>query len=90
MAAMTPWMWFLGFGALVVLDFLTPNPVLLIITLFAAFELYRRWERRRAPGAAAYYSVSPRNRLIVGAVYVGLIVAIALGMHAVYVQRAIA
>jgi len=90
MAAMTPWMWFLGFGALAVLDFVVPNPILLIITLFAAYELYRRWERRRSPEAAAYYRVSPRNRAIVATVYVGLIVAIALGMHAVYVQRAIA
>jgi Zn-dependent protease len=45
MAAMAPWMWFLGFGALVVLDFVAPNPILLIITLVAGFELYRRWER---------------------------------------------
>ena len=62
MAAMTPWMWFLGFGALVVLDFLAPNPILLIITLFAGYELCRRWEQRRSPTAAqtAYYRVSPR------------------------------
>jgi Zn-dependent protease len=91
MAAMAPWMWFLGFGALVLLDFLTPNPVLLIITLFAAWELYRRWERRRAPSPdqLAYYRVSPRARLAVGAVYIGLIVLIALGMHATYLHRTI-
>jgi Zn-dependent protease len=91
MAAMTPWMWFLGFGALVVLDFLTPNPILLIITLFAGYELYRRWERRRRPTAAqtAYYRVAPRDRLLVGAVYIGLIVLLALGMHATYLHRTI-
>ena len=65
MAAMAPWMWFVGFGALVVLDFVAPNPILLIITLFAAYELYRRWERAGSPTPeqAAYYRVSPRNRL---------------------------
>ena len=91
MAAMAPWMWFLGFGALVLLDFLTPNPILLIITLFAGYELYRRWERRRSPTAeqTAYYRVSPRNRLLVGAVYIGLIVLLALGMHATYLHRTI-
>jgi Zn-dependent protease len=91
MAAMAPWMWFVGFGVLVLLDFLTPNPILLIITLFAGFSLYRRWERRRAPTPEqlAYYRVSPRHRLIVGAVYVGLIAALALGMHLTYVHRAI-
>jgi Zn-dependent protease len=91
MAAMAPWMWFLGFGALVTLDFLAPNPILLLITLFAGYELYRRWERRRSPTAqqTAYYSVSPRNRLLVGAVYIGLIVLIGIGMHAVYLHRTI-
>jgi len=87
MAAMTPWMWFVGFGALVVLDFVVPNPILLIITLFAAYELYRRWERRHAPAQAAYYRVAPRNRVLVATVYIGLIVLIALGMHATYLHR---
>jgi Zn-dependent protease len=91
MAAMTPWMWFLGFGALVLLDFLAPNPVLLIITLLAGYELWRRWELRRSPSPAqtAYYRVSPRARVAVGGVYVGLIVLLALGMHATYLHRVI-
>jgi Zn-dependent protease len=91
MAAMAPWMWFVGFGALVVLDFVASNAILLIITLFAAYELYHRWQRRRQPTLeqAAYYRVAPRHRLIVGAVYVGLIVALALGMHATYLHRTI-
>ena len=91
MAAMSPWMWFLGFGALVVLDFVAPNPILLIITLLSAFTLYRRWEQRRSPTAAqtAYYRVSPRHRVAVAAVYIGLIVLLALGMHATYLHRTI-
>jgi Zn-dependent protease len=91
MAAMAPWMWFVGFGVLVVLDIVVPNPILLIVTLFAGYELYRRWQRRRNPtaGQLAYYKVSPRNRLLVGAVYVGLIAALALGMHLTYVHRTI-
>jgi Zn-dependent protease len=91
MAAMAPWMWFLGFGAMVLLDFVAPNPILLIITLVAGFELYRRWELRRRPNAAqtAYYKVSPRNRMIVGGIYIGLIVALAIGMHFTYLHRTI-
>ena len=91
MAAMAPWMWFLGFGAMVLLDFVAPNPILLIITLVAGFELYRRWEQRRAPTVeqTAYYKVSPRNRMIVGGVYIGLIVALAVGMHFTYLHRTI-
>ena len=91
MAAMAPWMWFVGFGALVALEFLAPNPILLIISLFAAYELYRRWQRRKLADAlqTAYYSVAPRNRIVVGAAYIGLIVALAIGMHFTYVHRAI-
>lgn len=83
MAAMAPWMWFLGLGVLVALLFIVPNPILMIIVLLGAMETYRRWQARktRSLGQAAYYRVSPRNRLLVGTVYVGLIVVLALGMH---------
>ena len=50
-------------------------------------EVYRRWKQRRTRSLeqAAYYRVSPRNRLLVGAVYVGLIVVLALGMHETHI-----
>ena len=87
MAAMAPWTWFLGFGVLVALELLFPNPILLIITLFAAYELYRRWQARksRSPQQQAYYRVSPRNRALIGAVYLGLIVVLVLGMDATHI-----
>jgi Zn-dependent protease len=48
MAAMAPWMWFVGFGAMVLLDFISPNPILLIITLVAATRQRRRPRSRRS------------------------------------------
>jgi Zn-dependent protease len=89
MAAMAPWMWFVGFGALLVLVFVWPNPILLIIVLFGGFETYRRWKQRKRgeEGNAAYYRVKPLHRLLVGAVYVGLIAALALGMDATHIER---
>ena len=67
MAAMAPWMWFLGFGVLVALVLLVPNPILLIIVVFAGCETYRRWKLRgsRSLEQAAYYRVAPRHRLMV-------------------------
>jgi Zn-dependent protease len=87
MAAMAPWMWFLGFGVLVALDFLSPNFILLIITVLAGLELYRRWEARKSGSItqAAYYRVRPRDRLLVGGVYLGLIVLLALGMSETHI-----
>jgi Zn-dependent protease len=92
MAAMAPWMWFVGFGGLVLLEFITPNPILLVICLVAAYDLYHRWRRRRTPTLAqsAYYRVSPRNRVLIGAAYLGLIAALAVGMHFTYIHRTIA
>jgi Zn-dependent protease len=87
MAAMAPWLWFIGFGALVVMVFIFPNPILLIIVLFGGMETWRRWKQRktRSLEQAAYYRVSPRNRLLVGAIYIGLIAALAFGMHETHI-----
>ncbi len=87
MAAMAPWMWFIGFGALVAMVFIFPNPILLIIILFGGMETWHRWQQRktRSLEQAAYYRVSPRNRGLVAAVYIGLIVALAVGMHETHI-----
>jgi len=83
MAAMAPAVWFLGLGVIVALLLLTGNPFLLIFVLLGGMETWRRWQARgtRSIEQAAYYRVSPRNRLLVGAVYVGLLVALVVGMH---------
>jgi Zn-dependent protease len=89
MAAMAPWMWFVGLFAVILLVFLRPNPILILIALFGGLETYRRWKLRRGgeEGNADYYRVSRRARLAVGLVYVGLIVALALGMDLTHVVR---
>ena len=89
MAAMAPWMWLIGFAAMVAMVFVWPNPILFIVILFGGMETWRRWKQRKQgeEGNAAYYRVSPRARLLVGLVYVGLIVACVLGMDASFVDR---
>src|SRR5947209_19850268 len=46
MAAMAPAMWFVGFGLLVAMALLFPNPILLIIVIFGGIETWRRWKLR--------------------------------------------
>ena len=89
MAAMAPWMWFVGFGAIVVLVFIWPNPILILIALLGGFETYRRWKQRKhgEEGNAQYYRVKPLHRLLVAGVYVGLIVGLAIGMDATFIER---
>jgi Zn-dependent protease len=88
MAAMAPWMWFVGFIALIPLLFVLHGGfVIVAILVLGAYEVRRRWRLRKSGSLeqAAYYRVAPRHRLMVGAVYVGLIVALALGMDAAHV-----
>jgi Zn-dependent protease len=87
MAAMAPAMWFLGLGALLVLLLITHNPFLLIFLFLGVLETRRRWHMRntRSLEQAAYYRVATRHRVLVGAVYIGLIVALVVGMDASHV-----
>jgi Zn-dependent protease len=92
MAAMAPWMWFVGLAAMAGLAFAFPNPIILLILLFAAISTWQRWKQRRAGGAEteAYYRVKPAHRAIVAAVYIGLIVALVIGMDATHLDRTFA
>jgi Zn-dependent protease len=89
MAAMAPWMWFVGFIGMVVLAVVFANPIMLIIIVFAAFELYRRWKLRRSgsPEQQAYYRVRPLDRLLVAGVYLALIALLVVGMNATNLPR---
>jgi Zn-dependent protease len=83
MAAMAPWMWFVGLAAMVPLAVIFPNPIILLILLVAGLETYRRWKLRRSgqPEQQAYYRVRGRDRALVAVVYLGLIVLLVVGMH---------
>jgi Zn-dependent protease len=89
MAAMSPWAWFVGLGLVAVLAFTFPNPIIILILLFAAMETYRRFKARRKgeEGNEAYYRVTKGQRVAVAAVYLALIVVCVLGMDASFVDR---
>jgi Zn-dependent protease len=89
MAAMSPWLWFVGFFGIVLAVFLFPNPIIILIAIFAGLETYRRYKSLRSGDdeVKAYYKVSPRNRLLVAAVYLGLIALLVWGMDATHLAR---
>ena len=89
MAAMAPWMWFVGLGALLALLLVAPNPFVVLFLLLGVFTTWQRWKNRKAgeEGNLAYYRVKPAHRLLVGAVYVGLIVLLAVGMDVTHLER---
>jgi hypothetical protein len=89
MAAMAPWMWFVGFAGLVVLAFVFPNPIIILILIFGGLETYRRWKLRKTGSAEqqAYYRVKPVDRALVAAVYLSLTALLVVGMSATHLPR---
>jgi Zn-dependent protease len=86
-AAVHPALWGLGLAGLVALAFWHPNPILILILVVGAFELWRRWRERDNPAAAAYYKVLPWQRVTAGAVYIGLAALLAVAMTATHLER---
>jgi Zn-dependent protease len=92
MAAMAPWMWFVGLAAMAALAIAFPNPIILVILLLAALSTWQRWKARRAGGeeSEAYYRIRPAQRAAVAIVYIGLIALLVVGMDATHVARTFA
>jgi Zn-dependent protease len=86
-AALHPAIWGLGLTGLVALEILRPSPILPLIILLGALELWRRWRSRGLPMFAGYYRVKRWQRLVVGTVYLGLAALLVLGMSATQVPR---
>ena len=88
MAAMAPWMWIVGFLALIPLAVIFPNPIMVLIILFAGLETHRRWRQRRTGGEQqrAYYRVRPVHRALVALVYLSLVALLVVGMSATHLH----
>jgi Zn-dependent protease len=83
--ALHPAIWLLGLLLMVGLAVVSPNPILIIIVILGALELWRRWRKREAN--ADYYRLAVWQRATVGVVYLGLIVILALAVSATHVER---
>jgi Zn-dependent protease len=87
MAALSPWMWFVGYGLLVAATIAFPNPIMLLVLLFGGMETWRRWKARKSPESQEFHRVRPAVRVAVAVVYLGLAGALALGMDLTHVAR---
>jgi hypothetical protein len=87
MAALSPWMWFVGFALLVAATFFFPSPIMLLILLFGGMETLRRWRARKTPESQAYHRVTRGQRVGIAVVYVGLALALAVGMDVTHLAR---
>jgi hypothetical protein len=80
-------MWVIGFVLLAAAAVAFPNPIILVIVLFGGFETYRRWKQRGHPEAQRYYRVRPATRAAVAVTYIGLAVALGVGMDLTHLER---
>ncbi len=87
MAALSPWVWFVGYAGLIVLTVFFPNPIMLLVLVFGGFETWRRWKARNTPEARAYHRIPGRTRALVAIVYLGLAAALAVGVAETYFER---
>ena len=83
--ALSPVFWLVGIVGIVALVIFSPNPILILIALLGGMELWRRWRGRNTPEGRAYYKVEPKQRVLVGLAYFGLILVLAAGMAATFV-----
>src|SRR3954464_15021968 len=90
MAALSPWMWLVGFALLVAATIAFPNPIMLLILLFGGMEVWRRWRSRKTPEARASYPAKPATRVAIAVVYIGLAVVLGFGMDATHLERTFA
>ncbi len=83
--ALHPAIWLLGLLMMVGLAVVSPNPILIIIVLLGALELWRRWRERGE--MAEYYRLEVWQRATVAVVYLGLIAVLAIAVSATHVER---
>jgi Zn-dependent protease len=86
-AALHPALWFVGLVGLLGLTLLWPNPIMLLILVLGALEVWRRWQERKNPEAASYYRVKVWQRVAVGTVYFGLAAFLILAMGASHIDK---
>jgi Zn-dependent protease len=87
MAALSPWVWGVGFAGLIALTFFFPNPILLLVILLGGYESWRRWKLRNTPEARRYHDIPTRTRVAVATVYLALAALLAVGVAETYFER---
>jgi len=80
----SPWLWLAGVPVLVALMVWRPNPLLVLIAILAASQLWTAWQHRNDPQAQAYRLASTETRIGYAACYVALVGFLALMTYEVH------
>lgn len=80
-AALSPKLWLVGLLALLAYAVWRPSPVIPLILLLGAFELWRRWKGRNSEASRIYHDLSREQRLQIGVAYASLVLLLLWSMH---------
>lgn len=87
MAALSPWVWGVGYAGLVALTFIFPNPIMILILFLGGMETYRRFKARNTPESRAFHDIPRSTRIWVAVVYLGLAALLAFAMSETFLER---
>lgn len=82
-AIISPKLWLLGVPVLIGWFFLHPSPILILIAILAAPQLWQLWKSRHAPDKP-YYAASLNDRMVYALWYLGLLLFLATMSYQVY------
>ena len=74
--AISRWLWLVGFAVGVPLFFYTHSPILMLILLLGALNLWTKWKQP----VSGYYRIPAERRVAMGAAYFLLMILMVLGM----------
>ena len=88
-AALSPWVWLIGVFGMVLLVLTIPNPIIILIAIVAVYQTYNRFKQFRSadPAVRAYYAIDRRQRIMIGATYLLLILVLAGAVSATHLHR---
>lgn len=84
--ALSPWLWLVGFAVLVFLTITRFNFILVLILISSLPRLFSLF-RPKSDDERRYFEVTPERRILMGALYFGLIAALVLGMRMTLIPR---
>ena len=77
----------MGLIGLAGLTVLAPNPILILILILGALDVWNRWKTRKSLEGVEYYRVAPWQKGVIAGLYLGLVVALALAMSATHIEK---
>ena len=84
-AILSPRVWLLGVPVLIGIFFWRPSPILILMAIIAAPQVWKAWKfDPTAPENRQYYQATPAQRLEYGCYYLGLVAFLAVMTHEVH------